>query len=379
MSIAQVAAGLDPRDGGPAYSVPRLAAALDARGLRQTIHAVGTAPARPGLHLSPQDLARVPLARSLRLSRALAADLARRAASADLVHAHGLWLMPNVYAGQAASSAGKPLAVSPRGMLAPAALAFSRRRKQAFWHLFQRRAYAHAALWHATSAEEAADIRAFGIGAPIVLIPNGIDLPAETAPHADGKAPRTILFLSRLHPKKGIPDLIEAWRRLAPGLPGWQLIIAGPDEKGHQAELLRQIEGGAIPRVRFPGPVAGAAKEALLAGADLVVLPTLSENFGIVVAEALAAGVPAVVTKGAPWAGLVTEGAGWWIDHGPDALAGALAAATALPPAERRAMGQRGRAWMARDFAWDAIASQMAEAYRWAIVGGERPPCLVDG
>ena len=322
----------------------------------------------------------MPGLRSLRLSSALRRALVSRAAIADLFHAHGLWLMPNVYAGSVSQAAGKPLVVSPRGMLAPAALKFSRGKKRLFWHLLQQRAYARAALWHATSGEEAQDIRNFGIATPIAVIPNGIDLPPLVADHAEVVSRRTVLFLSRLHPKKNIPVLLEAWRQINAQIPNWQLVIAGPDERGYAVQLEAQVAKDDIQQVQFLGPVYGAAKDALLRGADLFVLPTLSENFGIAVAEALAAGVPAIVSKGAPWPGLAAERAGWWIDHGVVPLVAALLEATAMTAVERRAMGLRGRDWMARDFGWDQIAQDMASVYGWVLGAADRPDCvLADG
>ena len=377
--MLQVIAGLDPQNGGPSYSVPRLAAALTAGGIRQTTLAVASDAATNHVDtlLFSQNWARIAGLRGLRASSALKAALYQRAGSSDLVHVHGLWLMPNVYAGRAAERAGKPLIVSPRGMVAPAALAFSRHRKAVFWRLLQGPAYAGAALWHATSSEEAEDIRRFGVAAPIAVIPNGIDLPSTISVHPKTAQHRTILFLSRLHPKKNLPVLLKAWQRIAVGLPDWRLVIAGPDEGGHRALLEAQVAKLVIPRVLFAGPLYGAAKEALIKSADLFVLPTLSENFGIAVAELLAAGVPAIVTKGAPWQGLESHRAGWWIDHGVDPLEVALRTATALTPGERQAMGARGRDWMARDFGWDGIGREMIAVYRWALGQADRPACVL--
>ena len=379
MTAVQVVAGLDAQDGGPAYSVPRLTAALEKCGLHQTILAVGNSAstANSAIQFYAQDFANVPGLQSLRLSAALKRALDSRTPTADLIHAHGLWLMPNVYAGWASQTANKPLVVSPRGMLAPAALKFSRGKKRLFWHLLQRRAYALAALWHATSSEEAQDIRNFGVRAPIAVIPNGIDLPPIVAKHSESATCRTVLFLSRLHPKKNIPVLLEAWRRINTQAPNWQLVIAGPDERGYAAQLKAQVSKGNIQRVQFVGPVYGMAKDALLQSAELFVLPTLSENFGIAVAEALASGVPAIVSKGAPWPGLETERAGWWIDHGVEPLVRALLEAMDMSVAERRAMGLRGRQWMARDFGWNMIAQQMAAAYAWVLGSADRPACIL--
>ena len=315
--------------------------------------------------------------RQLKLSLALQAALRKGALSADVVHSHGLWVAPNIYAGQAAAAARISLVVSPRGMLSPGALRFSTIKKQLMWKTWQGPAYRNAAAWHATSASEADEIRAFGITGPIAIIPNGIDLPEQVVAHSPGKVQRTVVFLSRLHPKKGIPSLVEAWARLAPRRPDWRLVIAGPDEGGHRSELEGMVRSKNVPRVVFPGPLYGPAKDALLDEADLFVLPTQSENFGIAVAEALAAGIPAIVTTGAPWQGLATQRCGWWIEQGVEPLQAALQEATALSASERRMMGLRGREWMRRDFAWNAIGRDMRDLYLW-LAGEGRCPSTVE-
>lgn len=315
----------------------------------------------------------------MRLSRALSAGLRRSSDHVDVFHNHGLWLFPNVSAGRVAASAAKPLIVSPRGMLAPEALKFSARKKWLFWMLLQRSALAHAAAWHATCLEEAEDIRAFGINSPIAIIPNGVDDASLLATHDPRRKVRTALFLSRIHPKKGLPNLIAAWAGIEGQRPDWELVIAGPDEGGHRAELVKQAADLGANSIRFLEAVYEDEKADRLASADLFVLPTKSENFGVAVAEALAAGLPAIVTKGAPWSGLADHGSGWWIDHGVEPLKAALLDATSLSVEVRNEMGVRGRAWMARDFGWDVIGREMASVYRWVAGSGERPSCIHRG
>lgn len=380
MNSVHIIAGIGAQNGGPSYSVPRLATTLSAQGCSTAIYTVAEAsgvPTDASALMFPQAYAATPLLSNLRLSPNLASELARGADDVDIIHNHGLWLMPNVYAGRIAAKARKPLIVSPRGMLAPEALRFSARKKKLFWSLFQERAVAHAAAWHATSAEEARDIRAFGVAAPLAIIPNGIDLTSTIADHEAARSERTVLFLSRIHPKKGLKNLISAWSQVVAQRPYWQLVIVGPDENGHRAELEAQVARAGVSSVRFLDAVYGEDKANLLTSADLFVLPTKTENFGLAVAEALAAGVPAIVTKGAPWSGLESEGCGWWIDQGVEPLTAALLEATALSPAVRREMGSRGRAWMARDFGWDSIAARMVQVYAWCLGKGDRPDCVV--
>ncbi len=371
-----VVAGLDPRHGGPSYSVPRLCDALRARGTDVRILTVREAntPLDISITAYTQDFADIPFLRSLRFSSGLAKATRIAAQAYDVVHVHGLWLMPNVYAGNTAAASGRPLVVTPRGMLAREALAFSARKKRLFWRFLQKPAYARAAAWHATSQAEAEEIRAFGVRAPIAIIPNGIDIPHSP----ERSLPRrtrmhTLLYLGRLHPIKRLPDLVAAWSRLAQERPDWVLRVVGPDEGGHRAELEKMVRQGGMPRVVFDGPVHGAEKERILQEADLFVLPTQNENFGLVVAETLAAGVPAIVSRGAPWSNLETERCGWWIEHGAEPLLEVLREATALPDTERHAMGLRGRAWMARDFGWETVGAKMSLVYQWVAGHGVRP------
>jgi glycosyltransferase involved in cell wall biosynthesis len=213
---------------------------------------------------------------------------------------------------------------------------------------------------------------------PIAVIPNGIDLPdlASTMPPTDREG-RTVLFLSRIHPKKGIPVLLRAWRRLEPRFADWELVVAGPDERGHLAEVQQLARGLDLARVAFAGPVHGEAKQSLYRRADLLVLPTHSENFGMVIAEALAFGVPVVTTTGTPWQELERRGCGWWIELSEANLAAALEAAMSLPQERRVAMGRRGRRWMEQSFPWSRVAAEMKSVYQWALGGGPPPACVL--
>src|SRR5262249_30544183 len=150
---------------------------------------------------------------------------------------------------------------------------------------------------------------------PVAIIPNGMDLPELPArPTAGPPAERIVLSLGRIHPKKGLPRLIHAWSKLEAGYPGWRLKIVGPPEVGHDNELRALTSALGLTRVSVEGPIYGDAKTAAYQEADVFVLSTLNENFGLTVPEALAAGTPAISTKGAPWSGLEEEGCGWWID-----------------------------------------------------------------
>jgi glycosyltransferase involved in cell wall biosynthesis len=385
LRAAHVIAGLDPVYGGPSYSVPRLCEALVAAGAETALLSVareagGQRDAYDKGYRDRRfawDYARIPIVRGLRTSQGLSRALRDAALTADVIHNHGLWLMPNVKAGAAAAGGSTPLVISPRGMLAPAALAFSRLKKRAFWRVLQGSVVRQAACFHATSEQEYEEIRDFGLTNPVAIIPNGIDLPELPARRPIEPVPeRVVLSLGRIHPKKGLGCLLHAWSNVEVRCPGWRLKIAGPPEAGHDDELRALSIALGLTRVSVEGPIYGEAKIIAYREADLFVLPTLNENFGLTVAEALAAGTPVISTKGAPWSGLENEGCGWWIDHGVEPLAAALAHAMVLPREALTAMGDKGREWMARDFSWDRVAHDMLDVYLWLTRSAEPPATI---
>lgn len=380
--IVHVVGSLAREHGGPSYSVPSLAEALARGGASVSVRSVGdpaagAIPAARGAAYRSYPVAGNPLGSAVRASPDLARALRADAAAGAILHAHGLWLMPNVYPARACQAAsGRSVIVhAPRGMLSPAALEISAWKKRPFWWLLQRRALAAADCLHATAASEADEIRAAGLANPIAIIRNGVDVPPRLS-GPDRSNGCTLLYLGRIHPKKGLDRLVAAWARLEGRYPDWSLRIVGTDERNHAAALRAQAGALGAARVIIEGPVYGAARDAAYHQADVVVLPSLNENFGMTVAESLAAGTPVVCTTGAPWSGLNAGRCGWWVEQGVEPLAAALAAAFEMPGDERRAMGERGRAWMIRDFSWDAVAAEMADVYRWLRFGGE-PPATV--
>ena len=374
----QVIASIARDQGGPSYSVPRLAEALRAAGVDSVLRHVEAAGESRRGHCFAYPADRGLLGRHLRASKRLKEALAEDAQAGAIIHSHGLWLLPNVYGAQVNARAGgrSRLLHAPRGMLGAEALAISRWKKRPVWWLMQRKALAAAHCLHATAFSEFEEIRAAGLVQPVAVIPNGVDIP-DPMPAARRDAPvRTVLALGRIHPKKGLPGLLRAWALVEPYHPAWRLRIVGNAEDGHDRELAALAAELKLSRATIEGPRYGAEKAGLYAQSHLFCLPTLNENFAMTVAEALAAGIPAISTRGAPWQGLTAEGCGWWIDHGVPALAQALTEAMTLPPGVLLAMGARGRAWMERSFSWSRVASDMRDVYAWLVAGGDAPACV---
>lgn len=344
MKVLLAVASLTPAYGGPAVSVSQLGRALAQAGARVGLWAPDGSASTSALVEGPVE----------RLTGAAAQVL--DAFRPDLIHDNGIWLPHN----HALAGRRTVRLVSPRGMLEPWARSHKRLKKALAWGLYQRADLRKAAALHATAEAEAANLERLKLSPPIRVIPNGVDLPTLRATE---KPPiRTALFLGRIYPVKGLPMLIEAWARVRPE--GWRLRIAGPDEADHRAEVERAVRAAGLGAVvDFLGPLAGEAKHAAFEEADLFILPSHSESFGMAVGEALAHGVPVLTTRAAPWPMLEARGCGWWADPEPQAIAAALATATSQDRAALRAMGERGRALIAEQYSWDSVAQAFLALY----------------
>lgn len=382
--IVHIVPSLHPHYGGPARTVARLVDALAADSRLRVALVTQSRHGEPSIASAHAGVARHVAASRSRLESALGLPV-RRALSkifttdgADLVHVHGLW-SPALHWGAAASRRHRvPLVIHVRGMLEPWALAHKARKKRVGLALYQRTDLAHAALLVATSEAEVASLRDFGLKQAIAMIPNGVELPPDSRALGDRpespERTRTVLFMSRIHPVKGLENLVEAWAQVRRA--GWRLRIAGPDTDAHLAVVLARVNRlGLGDSVQYAGEITEDDKAAAFAAADLFVLPTFSENFGVVVVEALAHGLPVITTRAAPWDAIEPAGCGWWIDIGVAPLARALLSAMSLSDAQRREMGNQGRL-LARRYAWGPIATEFAGVYRWLLGEGDRPACV---
>lgn len=367
MRLTHIVPSLDRDRGGPSVSVPCLAGALAAAG--HATELLATQGAEPPAAI-PAGTASVRTYRRgwpafLQHSSELRQHI--RENPADVFHHHALWLPTLHYAHEGARRHGAALVISPRGMMTPWSWNRHRLRKRIAQAAIHPGAFRAARGWHATSPEEADEIRALGFRQPICVAPNGIEAPsqqqAEAArTHWQGVCPavatrRTALFYSRFHAKKRVLELIDLWLAQAPA--DWLLLLVGIPEMYSVAELEALVDrksGGNRIKV-FDGRDAPPPYPV----AQYFILPTFNENFGLVVAEALAHGVPALVTDTTPWRGMARAGAGWCVPWEDFSLA--VRQACALPPEELSARGAAGRGWVLANYSWAGSARVLGEFY----------------
>jgi glycosyltransferase involved in cell wall biosynthesis len=374
MRIIHVVNSLQTSHGGPSRSITALSSALSRRGhdLRVLTHDVTPMVSPEDTDVSVVRFQEQALREMVNLPSSFKAALPEDNGRHTVLHDHGIWLPINHAAAKEADRRHWPRVVSVRGMLSEWALARGRIRKRVAWHVYQRADLENASCIHVTTNAELGELRQAGIRAPAAIIPNGVSVPSEMP--TERSETRTVFFLSRIHAKKGLRQLLDAWNVAA--LDGWKLIIAGPIE---DAALGRSViaESEHNTSVEYVGPIDDADKWAWYAKSDLFVLPTLSENFGNVVAEALASGVPVITTTAAPWRDLTSHQCGWWIEPGVVPLVEALKAATGLSHEERCAMGARGRDLVASKYVWETVAERMEEVYAWLLASGPRPETVL--
>ncbi|KEF42967.1 MAG: hypothetical protein ER33_03615 [Cyanobium sp. CACIAM 14] len=383
MRVLHVIPSISPLRGGPSRAVIDMVGALRLQGVDASI--LTTNDHGPGLHpdlitgrwqrhqgvpVLPFPRWSPPLSalREFAISPGLSLWLARHLRRYQLLHVHALFSYPSTSAMAQARWAGVPYILRSIGQLSPWSLAQSPGRKRWMLRLIERRNLEGAAALHFTSLAERDEAASLSLSRPSLVLPLGVRQPDH--PAAEGEAPRPVrfLFLSRLHPKKRLENLIDALallQRQQPEAP-WELLIAG-DGEPHYLVSLRERAGalGIGGRCRWLGFVEGAAKWQALAAADWYVLPSAAENFGIAAVEALAAGTPVILSPEVAVAAHVARaGAGLISSSDPETLARTLASALVRPSLPMRAAALN----LARtEFSWSTIAHQLRDAYRQVL------------
>lgn len=380
---------LDPSLGGISAMVPQLGSRLAlAENLAIDVAAFCEESQGASLHKTPElALSHWPAGRSAWFrSPALRSRFQSLVKQADGVHIHGLWEGGTSVAAYTARSLDKPYILSAHGMLDPWAISKKALKKRLYAALVERANLDGAACLHALTMSEAEDYWRFGSRRPIAVIPNGVDLPqtVDTAlflehyPELQGK--RIILFLGRIHFKKGLDLLVQAWSRLAASFPDAVLVLAGPDSQNSRASLETLIaDRGLGARVVFTGMLGPRMKWSALASAQCFVLPSYSEGFSVAILEAMGMGLPVVITEQCHLPEVRHAEAGWVIQADALQLSAALEDMLQNSASANAEIGNRGRRLVHQQFSWAVVARQMADLYRW-VQGGPRPDtfCCVE-
>jgi glycosyltransferase involved in cell wall biosynthesis len=378
MRVVHVVASVAPGWGGPVAVAAGLTSALSRQGVRCSIFAPMDRGATDAL--VPEDDVEVrlfPIGPVAALwpawSPALGRALEREIAATDVVHIHELWHFPHWAAVRIARRAGVPYLITPHGQLSPWALEQKRIRKRVYSCMLQQRAGLERAVSiHALTPMEAAQVRDYGVHAPVVVVPNGVDYSVAGRRAAPDRlfqrfpelVDRSIvLFLGRLHAQKGIDLLVEAFGAVHRAHPNATLLVAGPGDSSVVAQLRASAAG--LPDKRaivFSGPLHGPDKQEAFSAARVFVLPSRSEGQSIALLEAMAAGLPVVVTPVANYPDVEAAGAGLVVSLSVPALTAAISALL-TDSVRARSLGDRGRDLVQRHFTWDHVAPQMKDVY----------------
>ncbi len=317
--------------------------------------------------------------RAFGYSTELREELART--DAEIVYRAGLWQYPSLAVVRWAQRTRRPYIVAPHGMLDPWALQNSAWKKRLARWLYEDVHLRKAGCFRALCTAEARAIRQLGLRNPICVIPNGVDFPDTKAfqstdgPVAKLKAEgkKVLLYLGRLHPKKGLPNLVKAWSKVS-RKDDWHLAICGWDQGGHEAEL-KQLAAGSN-SISFPGPQYGDAKAACYAACDAFILPSFSEGLPMAVLEAWASARPVLMTPECNLPEGFAREAALEIQASPESIEQGLTCLFRMSDAERAAMGARGLALAREQFSWPRIVQEMRAMCEWILGGGAKPATL---
>ena len=378
LNLAVVTASLSREAGGMFEAVQAPANLLQQRGHEVSVYGIDD-DALPAARSSWQvrTLRSFPVKGPARFAYAPDMRATLTSAPHDVLHLHGLWNYPSYAASRWNQKRSGKLVISPHGMLDPWALGNGALKKRVAGWLYENANLRSAAAIRALCAAEAEAIDALGLNVPIAIIPNGVTLPeiAENL-RAPGNGRRTLLFLGRIHPKKGIAELIEAWAiavRQSPVLrDDWLLQIAGWDDGDHLQPLVTLANERGLTNSEFSGPIYGEEKDAALAGCDAFILPSRSEGMPMSVLEAWAYRKPVLMTDACNIPEGFAADAAFRIEDDPAELAARLVDVLDRPAALAEA-GRSGRALVEKSFTWDRITDQHAALFAWLAERGDKP------
>ena len=371
LKVVFVALTLDDVDGGIARSVPELANAVHRAGANVTLmypdfgRELAVDLTNSPVNICPLKFSMLNHNPALNFFGATKKLRELLQGGIDIVHHGGVWTALNLSVSRYCRKNNIPYVCSPRGSLDKWSMNYKKWRKRACWNLYAKRDVQSSLFIHATSDKEKRDLSILSAGNPIEVIPNGISATDFQVPkHIDskGKAKKTLLFLSRIHPKKGLVNLLNAWSESSTN--GWRLYIAGPSEGNHMNQLRKLAEKLNLGNVEFHGEVKESEKWKLYFSVDAFVLPSFTENFGLVVGEALSCGLPVLTTTGTPWDRLEKERCGWLVEPTVSSLTEGIRLLISTSTKDLQQMGANGSKFIKDHYCWDKCGIDLLAAYR---------------
>ena len=316
-----------------------------------------------------------PLLKSILSSKTFKSNLKKIVKDGDIIHNHGLWRMPNIYPLLAKEDNDIKIIVSPRGSLSQAALNISKYKKYFFKNIFrQNELLKKCDGFHATSIKEKNEIRILGYKQPIAIISNGINMPSQYK-KSFNKNRTKFLYLGRIHPIKGLDLLIKVWKKI--DNENASLDICGfkknYEDLNYYKSLKKLTKKLGIKNITFSDEVSGEDKKQKFIENDVFILPSKSENFGLVIAEAMSYGLPVITSEHTPWKFLEEKKCGWVVKLNEKSLLSTINVAKGLNPIDLKEMGYRGRLLVKNKYNWNKLNAKYSEYYNWLNTGGNNP------
>lgn len=384
MKITHFLGHLDPSYGGPTYSVPIQCINCKKEGADMSFVTFDISrPWENSLKEAGVDVIEIPTPKNLYenlLAIPYKRYLKKNINKVDIYHFHGIWMPSDNVIGRYCKNNDIPYIINPRGDLETERINYDKIKKikkLIAWNIYGKKLADGAACILVTSEQERDGVRRMGCTAPIAVIPNGIELISfpQSIVHNHGEK-KVLLFLSRVNPIKGIEYLIDAWNEIDINLRSkWELHIAGnSDPKDYIDTLKKRVQQlNLSENIKFIGPITGNDKITKYQNSNLFILPTLNENFGNVVAEAMMCECPVITTTNAPWGCISEDKCGWWINLSVENIKNALTEAMSLTDTERHELGRKCRQAIINRYSASVVAKKTMEVYKWVLKQAQKP------
>lgn len=394
MKIYNLVENLDDSYGGPAKSIPFMCKYLSTEGIEPELLSIKYHENESNSVINDYGLDwktfKYKFVQKLRYSVDLKNYLVKKLnhSNSIILHVHNLWNYIPFIAYILSNKYKVPLVISVRGSLYKWSLSQSVLQKKVAWFLFQKKMLQNAKCIHVTEEKEMEAVRALSITSPIAIIPNGIELNEFENMNTKDEAKsnlnlninkKYILFMSRIHPKKGLEYLIKAWISDIDNYVEWDLLIVGPEYDKKYITKIKKIlkENSLENRVFFTGMLTGEKRIDAFGASDLFMLPSHTENFGVVIAEAMAAKLPVITTHGTPWKEIEEQNAGWWVALNQKSINNTLSEALSHSSYELEKKGINAYN-LIHKYEWKYQSDKMKELYEYILSGGKKPNFLYE-